>query len=85
MKREPAAVSLIVSQSDPDVTLSALVDRAAEGEEIVITRDGVPRAKIMPFLAPDRERAPAGALGVTYISDDFDAPDPAIDALFNGA
>jgi hypothetical protein len=30
------------------------------------------------------ERVPAGALGLTYLSDDFDAPDPFVEALWAG-
>ncbi len=78
-------MSLMVSLYDAKTKLSALVDRAAGGEEIVITKNGVPQAKIVPLPALGGERAAAGALGVTYISEDFDAPDAAIEALFSGA
>ena len=38
--------------------LSALIERAEHGEEIVITRRGQPVAKLVPFREmPDRERA----------------------------
>lgn len=38
--------------------LSALIERAERGEEIVITRRGLPVAKLVPFREiPDRERA----------------------------
>ena len=77
-------MSLIVSLYDAKTKLSSLVDRAAAGEEIVITKNGVPQAKIVPLPTLGGERVPAGALGLTYVSDDFDAPDPAIEALFGG-
>jgi prevent-host-death family protein len=39
-------------------TLSALLERAEHGEEIVITRRGKPVAKLVPFRnAPDTEQA----------------------------
>ncbi len=78
-------MSLMVSLYDAKTRLSALVDRAAGGEEIVITKNGAPKAKIVPLPALGGERVPAGALGLTYISEDFDAPDPQIEALFNRA
>lgn len=78
-------MSVIVSLYDAKTKLSSLVDRAAAGEEIVITKNGVPQAKIVPLPTLGGERVPAGALGLTYVSDDFDAPDPAIEALFRGA
>lgn len=57
--------------------LSSLVDRAASGEEIVIAKHGKPMAKLVPVPAPAKEpRKPAGALGVTYMADDFDDPLP---------
>lgn len=37
-------------------TLSALLDRAEHGEEIVITRRGKPVAKLVPFLADQEQR-----------------------------
>ncbi len=78
-------MSQIVSLYDGKTQLSALVDRAAAGEEIVITSNGVPPAKIVPLPALGAARIPADALGVTHISEDFEAPDPDVEALFNGA
>jgi prevent-host-death family protein len=54
--------------------LSALVDRAAAGEEIVIAKHGRPLARLVPIRRAKRRRKPAGALGITYIAPDFDAP-----------
>ncbi|HYD98598.1 MAG TPA: type II toxin-antitoxin system prevent-host-death family antitoxin [Alphaproteobacteria bacterium] len=64
--------------------LSNLVDRAAAGEEFVIAKNGVPLAKIVPYPQTDGPRKPAGALGVTYVAPDFDAPDEEVVALFGG-
>ncbi len=76
-------MSKIVSLYDAKTQLSALVDRAAAGEEIVITKNGVPRAKIVPLPTLGAERTPAGALGLTFLSEDFDALDPAVVDQFN--
>jgi prevent-host-death family protein len=40
---------------------SALLDRVARGEEVVITKHGRPVAKLVPARAHDRERV-AGAI-----------------------
>ena len=64
--------------------LSSLVDRAAAGEEIVIAKNGVPQARLVPLAARGQLRKPANALRISFIADDFDAPDPAIEALFGG-
>jgi prevent-host-death family protein len=74
----------MVSLYDAKTHLSSLVDRAAGGEEIIITKNGRPRAKLVPLPASDGDRVPAGALGVVEFHEDFNAPDLEIIALFNG-
>jgi prevent-host-death family protein len=56
--------------------LSALVDEAAAGAEIVIAKNGRPKAKLVPYRAPARRR-PGRAKGRVWMSADFDAPLPA--------
>ena len=63
---------------DAKTQLSALVEAAAAGEEIVIARAGRPRARLVPLKAASRRR-PGRTKGTTWIADDFDAPLP--DAL----
>ena len=69
-------MSEIVSLYDAKTHLSQLVDRAAEGEEIVIAKNGVALARLMPVAVGAGQRKPAGALGLISIADDFDAPLP---------
>jgi prevent-host-death family protein len=78
-------MSSIVNIYDAKTQLSALVDRAAAGEEIIIAKNGSPRAKLVSIPQAAGPRVPAHAMGLTYIADDFDAPDLAIQALFEGA
>ena len=55
-------------------TLSRLVDRVAEGEEVVIARNGEPVALLS---APKRvPRRPGRLKGRIWIAADFDAPLP---------
>lgn len=56
--------------------LSALVDRAAAGEEIIIAKHGRPRARLVPLKNAARRR-PGRAKGRIWMSADFDAPLPA--------
>jgi prevent-host-death family protein len=57
--------------------LSKLVDRAtAAGEEIVITKAGKPKAKLVPYRPRKMRRFGQNLLGITYIADDFDGPLP---------
>ena len=52
---------------------SALIKRAEAGEEIVVTRSGVPVARIVPASAA-KERSFANDEGLGFVADDFDAP-----------
>ncbi len=54
--------------------LSALVERVAAGEEIVIAKAGKPMARLAPLEKPRRDRKPGSAK--IRIADDFDAPLP---------
>ncbi len=57
--------------------LSRLVDRAREGEEIVIARNGRPVARLCA-LVPETSRITFGRLkGAVHLAADFDAPLPA--------
>jgi prevent-host-death family protein len=75
-------MATVVGLYDAKTHLSRLVDRAADGEEIVIAKNGVPLAKLVPLAARGKKRRPARALGVTRIADDFDGPDADIEKLF---
>ena len=57
MPRKPA-VRETVSLYQAKTQLSRLVERAAEGEEIVIAKSGRPMARLMPL---EDTRVPAGA------------------------
>lgn len=56
--------------------LSALVERAAKGEEIIIAKAGRPLARLTPLQQRAVRREPGGWEGQVRISDDFDAPLP---------
>ena len=68
--------------------LSRLIDKASEGEEIVITRHGKPVAKLVATkAAPAKKklRRMGGLKGKVWIAEDFDAPLPEeILAAFEG-
>jgi prevent-host-death family protein len=56
--------------------LSRLLRKVAEGEEITISRAGVPVARLVAAPRANRQR-PLGAMeGQIYIAEDFDAPLP---------
>ena len=80
-----ATMADTVSLYDAKTYLSQLVDRAADGEEIMISKNGKPLARLMPLASKGTRRTPAGALGVIAIRPDFDDPlPPEIQAAFDG-
>jgi prevent-host-death family protein len=59
-------------------SLSKLVERAAAGEEVIIAKAGTPMVRLVPVKAKVAKKRKSGqnTLGITYISEDFDAPLP---------
>ena len=65
--------------------LSRLVDRAAQGEEIIIAKAGKPTARLSPVKKSPALRQPGGWEGKVFIAEDFDEPLPEeILAAFEG-
>ena len=62
---------------DAKTNLSQLVERAASGEEIIIAKNGVPMARLVPLKTEPSPRRPGGWEGRVHVSEDFDAPLPA--------
>ena len=54
--------------------LSRLLARVAEGEEVIIARNGEPVAKIVPIAKAGKKRVLGADRGRVVISDDFDDP-----------
>jgi prevent-host-death family protein len=67
---------VVTNLYEAKTNLSQLVDRAAAGEEIVIAKNGVPQARLVPLLRHAMPRKPGGWEGLVKMSDDFDAPLP---------
>ena len=65
--------------------LSRLIERIAQGEEIVIAKAGKPVARLVGYQ-PERNRRVGGQWkGLVRIRDDFDAPlPPEVSAGFSG-
>jgi prevent-host-death family protein len=69
-------VSKPVDLYDAKTHLSELVDRAAEGEEIIIAKAGTPKARLVPLNKPAKPRQPGAWRGRVRVARDFDAPLP---------
>ena len=75
-KRKGDRVRETVSLYDAKTNLSALVERAARGEEIVIAKSGKPKALLVPLGDARPLRTPGKGRGKWCVSDNFDAALP---------
>jgi prevent-host-death family protein len=64
--------------------LSRLLQRVEAGEEITIARGDKPVARLVP-VATQLKQMQGMDRGKVWMSEDFDAPDPELDALFEGS
>ena len=65
-----------VNIHEAKTNLSRLLDRVAEGGEVVIAKAGKPVAKLVPIAPAKRVRKPGFLKGKIKIAADFDAPLP---------
>jgi len=75
-KDESPIVRESVGLYEAKTHLSALVDRAEQGEEIVILKGGKPKARLVPMGDVHPRREPGHGRGQWTLADDFDAPLP---------
>jgi prevent-host-death family protein len=64
--------------------LSRLVERAAAGEEIIISKAGRPVARLGPIPRAATPRKPGRWRGQVLVHDDFDELPPEVGAAFGG-
>jgi prevent-host-death family protein len=82
--RRPDDTVVVMNLYHAKSQLSALVDRAAAGEEIVIAKNGRPLAKLVPFRTRTVRR-PGRGKGRIWMARNFDAPlPPDLLTAFNG-
>ncbi len=65
-----------VSLYEAKTHLSTLVDLANAGQEIVITKSGRPKARLVPLADTRTLRVPGRGKGKWTVSADFDSPLP---------
>lgn len=56
--------------------LSKILHRVMAGEEIIISKSGVPVARIVPIVQKVKKRVAGSARGKIRMESDFDAPLP---------
>lgn len=64
----------IVNIHEAKTHFSKLVDKAMNGEEIIIGKSGTPVVKLIAIQDKKPKRVPGALKGKIRISDDFDAP-----------
>lgn len=74
----------IVNMHDAKTHLSRLVQRAADGEEVVIARAGRPVARLVAYNEDDAPRKLGGWEGRLWMADDFDELPAGVLAAFRG-
>ena len=66
----------MVNMHAAKTNLSALVDEAASGKEIIIAKAGKPVARLMPLEKKKYDRRPGRHKGLFKMHDNFDDPLP---------
>lgn len=76
----------MVNVADAKAHLPELIERAANGEEIILARSGKPRARLVPLADKKKAlRIPGKGKGRFKPARDFDEPlPPEVLALFEG-
>ncbi|MGH2905126.1 MAG: type II toxin-antitoxin system Phd/YefM family antitoxin [Solirubrobacteraceae bacterium] len=75
-------MSKAVTVTEAKSQLSSLIDRAGDGEEIVIRRGARPVAKLIRYDDLPVRRKMGDLKGKIWISEDFDEPDEELERLF---
>jgi prevent-host-death family protein len=77
---------LIVNVHEAKTHLLRLLERGANGEEIIIAKSGKPVAKLSAFAYPKEPRKPGALKGQIWYADDWDRNEVnrEIEALFYG-
>lgn len=76
-------MATIVNMHEAKSSLSKLVAKVAEGEEVVIAKAGKPVAKLVKYEQEPRKLG--GWEGRMWIADDFDETPEELIGLFEGA
>ena len=63
---------VIANIHDAKTNLSRLLERVAQGEEVLIARAGKPIANLIPWESSQEPRKPGFLRGQIQIADDFD-------------
>jgi prevent-host-death family protein len=82
-----SAEKLIVNVHEAKTHLSRLLERVANGEQIIIAKSGKPVATLSPFIGAKKPRKPGAWKGKVWLADDWDSDEVnrEIEDLFYGS
>ena len=63
---------IVSTVTEAKANLSALLEKVAQGEEVILSRAGKPIAVLQPYQKDDRPRTPGALRGRVRIGADFD-------------
>ncbi|MDJ0764417.1 MAG: type II toxin-antitoxin system prevent-host-death family antitoxin [Myxococcota bacterium] len=63
---------IVNTVTEAKATLSALLDRVGQGEEVIISRAGKPIAVLRPYQPDEKPRRPGRLKNSIHIAPDFD-------------
>ena len=75
---------MVINVYEAKTHLSKLLDRVAEGEELVLGRAGRPIARLVPYREVRQPRKPGRLAGRVWIAPDFDETPEDVIAAFEG-
>jgi prevent-host-death family protein len=64
--------------------LLELIESALQGEDVVISQEGKPLVRLVPYEAELKPRIPGAWEGQVWIADDFDDESEEINSMFYG-
>lgn len=76
---------MVINVYEAKTHLSKLLERVAEGEELVLGKAGKPMARLVPFREVRQPRKPGRLAGKMWIAPDFDETPEDMIAAFEGA
>ena len=75
---------VIVNVHEAKTHLSRLLERVANGEQVIIAKSGKPVAILSAFAGPKAPRKPGAWKGKVWMAPDFDEFDREIEKMFLG-
>ena len=89
MTNEPAQTRFcemkVINVQEAKTHLSRLIEEAVGGESILLAKHGKPLVKLSAYKPEQGNRPLGGFEGRIRISEDFDAEDARVQALFHGS